>query len=126
MCRMLRRQDKLAELSALREGVVSLFGMLERVGLVHRDDDAEATTGELYGIYLDPSCWAKHLGRSLYLRSEIAMRALGYQTSRLWVLEANHRGRRFYEKAGYILDGHTKCIQREGAELREFRYQKKL
>src|SRR3954463_1496421 len=37
---MLRRQDDLAELSALGEGVVSLLGPVERVRLVDGDDDA--------------------------------------------------------------------------------------
>jgi predicted acetyltransferase/ribosomal protein S18 acetylase RimI-like enzyme len=91
-----------------------------------RDDDKETNSGEIYGIYLNPSCWSKGQGAMLYLRTETAMRASSFTESRLWVLEANDRARRFYEKAGYEHDGHTKCMQREGAELFEIRYKKSL
>ena len=91
-----------------------------------RDDDREQNSGEVYGIYLDPSYWSRQLGAMLYQRTETGMRASGFTESRLWVLEANERGRRFYEKAGYVHDGHTKCIEREGAELIELRYKKSL
>lgn len=91
-----------------------------------RDEDKEPCSGELYGIYLDPAFGSSGLGTILYRRVEELMRESGFTESRLWVLEANERGRRFYKKVGYAQDGHTKCIQREGAELVELRYKKNL
>ena len=91
-----------------------------------RDEAAGEDSGELYGIYLDPACWSQRLGAGLYLRAETALRASGFTEACAWVLEANARARRFYEKAGYAPDGQTKRIQRETTELMEVRYQKSL
>lgn len=46
----------------------------------------------------------------------------GYSSVSLWVLEENQRARRFYEKAGFDLDGASKSIEIDESELREFRY----
>jgi len=89
-------------------------------------DEGERESGELYGIYLDSSCWSKRLGLMLYLRAETSLRAAGFAEVRVWVLEANQRARRFYEKAGYLREDRSKCIQLEGAELLEIRYRKDL
>ena len=89
-------------------------------------DEGDQESGELYGIHLDPSCWSKGLGLMLYLRAETALRVPGFVEARVWVLEANQRARRFYEKAGYSRDGRSKRIQLGGAELMEIRYEKDL
>lgn len=67
-----------------------------------RDDDMgqeAAQTEELYALYVRASSWDTGLGYAL-LRTVLADRA-GY----LWVLEANTRAVRFYERQGFVLDG---------------------
>ncbi len=54
------------------------------------------------------------------------MRELGYTDVILWVLEDNPRARRFYEAAGWTLDGTRRPIEIFGIEVPEVRYQKKL
>jgi ribosomal protein S18 acetylase RimI-like enzyme len=91
-----------------------------------RDENAKRETGELYGIYLDPQCWSKGLGTSLYLRTENAMLASGFKEASLWVLEANVRAQSFYGRMGYLPDGETKYTRKENVSLKELRYKKSL
>jgi GNAT superfamily N-acetyltransferase len=45
------------------------------------------------------------LGRSLHDRALAALHAAGFERATLWVLEANTRGRGFYEHVGWAPDG---------------------
>jgi GNAT superfamily N-acetyltransferase len=61
--------------------------------------------GEVYAIYLDEGIAGTGVGRDLFAGAAQALRGLGYRRAFLWVLSANERGRRFYEKAGWTFDG---------------------
>jgi RimJ/RimL family protein N-acetyltransferase len=54
------------------------------------------------------------------------VRARGARDITLWVFEANTRARRFYERAGFALDGGRKPVERGGASLNELRYRRAL
>ena len=88
-------------------------------------DDETANEGELYAIYLDPSCWDRGIGRALLERAEESMRAFGFERAVLWVMEGNQRGERFYRAAGWESDG-RKVDTFQGAEVAELRYRKAL
>jgi len=88
-----------------------------------RDGDAE---GEVYAIYVDPDHFGAGMGRELIRAAELRMRELGYADVILWVMEDNPRARRFYEAAGWTLDGTRRPIEIFGIEVPEVRYQKKL
>jgi GNAT superfamily N-acetyltransferase len=79
-------------------------------------------TGEFYAIYVDPNRWGHSLGRTLFTHATGRLRALGYSMAILWVLESNARARRFYEIAGWSLDGGSKLESLPGFELRELSY----
>ncbi|MFZ0773128.1 MAG: GNAT family N-acetyltransferase [Candidatus Sulfotelmatobacter sp.] len=79
-------------------------------------------TGELDAIYVDPDRWRQGLGRALFTHATGRLKALGYSTAILWVLESNARARRFYEIAGWSADGGSKLESRTGFELREVSY----
>jgi GNAT superfamily N-acetyltransferase len=85
----------------------------------------EAREGELYAIYVDPSCWGRGVGRALIERAEEALRAAGFREAILWVLEGNARAERFYGSAGWTEDG-RKADEFQGAEVVELRYRKSL
>lgn len=87
-----------------------------------RDDDVPPTTGELWAINLHRGAWGKGIGSALFLAGIDGLRADGYTDAVLWVLETNARARKFYERHGWRLDGHTKVDQREGFPLNEVRY----
>ena len=86
------------------------------------DADATPTTAQVRAIYLDPDAIGRGLGRELFgaVVSEIARR--GFRSATLWVLDTNARARRFYEVAGWHVDGATKTDQRPGGVLHEVRY----
>jgi GNAT superfamily N-acetyltransferase len=85
----------------------------------------EQGLGELYAIYVEPTAWSRGAGRALMARAEEQL-AQTYATATLWVLTANARARRFYELAGWQLDGAVKAQDRWGVEAEELRYRKGL
>ena len=84
------------------------------------------TDGELYAIYVLPDQWGSGVGRALMQAGERRLRELGYQHAILWVLEDNPRARRFYEAAGWTLDGTRRPIEIFGQPVPEIRYEKSL
>lgn len=86
-----------------------------------RDEDA-GEAGEIYALYLLPSCWGRGLGRALFQRACEELAASGHRAVTLWVLDDNARGRRFYEAAGMRADGATKIEVDRGFELPHLRY----
>ena len=88
-----------------------------------RDPDAE---GELYTIYVDPTHWGAGVGRELIRAGEERMRELGYQRVALWMLDGNSRAQRFYESAGWALDGERRTIEFVGQSMPEVRFAKQL
>jgi GNAT superfamily N-acetyltransferase len=84
-----------------------------------------ARAGELYAIYVEPSAWSTGAGRALLERAEVELRSAHNQAT-LWVLEENPRARRFYERAGWQLDGGRKAEERWGVRAPEVRYRKRF
>lgn len=63
----------------------------------------------------------------LLLRAaEAALQAAGWQEIVLWVVSANDRARRFYERAGWHADGAEKRDRGMGFEVHEVRYARRL
>ena len=83
----------------------------------------EQRLGELYALYVEPSAWSQGTGRKLIARAEEEL-ARTYAEAALWVLTANERARRFYERAGWQLDGAVKIQDRWGVGAEESRYRK--
>jgi len=73
------------------------------------EDDGPAIpgAGELFAIYLLHEVLGTGVGRALFSAAEDGLRAVGFATGFLWVLETNDLARRFYEKAGWAWDGTT-------------------
>ena len=51
------------------------------------------------------------------------LRKKGYKQAILWVLEGNHRARKFYERHGFVLDGN---VRDSGDGIKELRYSRML
>jgi GNAT superfamily N-acetyltransferase len=86
---------------AEREGILAGFAS----GCRTRDDDATSETGEVATIYLAESSAGSGLGAELFGRIQAELRSRGFTRASLWVLEANARARRFYEREGWRWDG---------------------
>lgn len=87
-----------------------------------RDDELPAAAGEIYAIYLDPDLWGSGLGRVLFAAAVEDLRRGGSAPLILWVLTDNERGRRFYEAAGWHLDGARRPIEIGSTTVEEVRY----
>lgn len=90
-----------------------------------RDSDVDCTYGEIWGIYLLPSCWRQGIGTKLLLHDLTLLKNEGFYKASLWVLEDNINARKFYEKFGFEYDG-TKKELNFGNVINEIRYKRDL
>ncbi|MFI7600677.1 GNAT family N-acetyltransferase [Actinoplanes sp. NPDC049681] len=90
-------------------------------------DPEDGAHGQLYALYVAPERWNTGAGRALLEAAEKEL-AGAYPDMRLWVLEENHRARRFYERAGLRTDGARELWRPHGTsvDLPEVRYAKPL
>ena len=79
--------------------------------------------GELHLLHVRPAFWGRGLGRHLLDAATGALAADGHAGAILWVLAANHRARRFYERAGWAADGAT-AIEHHAVPLEVMRYRR--
>jgi GNAT superfamily N-acetyltransferase len=86
------------------------------------DDALPAGTGEVFAIYQEARAAGKGVGRALFSHAMGDLRAQGFNMAVLWVLESNHRARRFYEIAGWNPDGARKKDHRADHVRHEIRY----
>lgn len=83
--------------------------------------------GEVWALYLHPDEWGTGTASRLMEHTEVRLRAEGFDTAVLWVLEDNPRARRFYEKHGWTASGITAAFD-EYCDVRvpEVEYRKEL
>ncbi|WP_405793261.1 GNAT family N-acetyltransferase [Streptomyces sp. NBC_01506] len=124
-----RRRAQLADgdgrvvnLVAERAGLVVGWGCLGP----SRDEGVPDGAGELYALYVSPGHVATGVGRSLLDSLLGHAAAHGHSPLLLWVLEENHRARRFYEMAGFLLDGAEEPFEVDGVAVPEVRYARGL
>jgi len=82
--------------------------------------------GELWAINVAPEAWGRGLGRLLLTAGERALADTGHREAVLWVVAANARAHRFYERAGWQADGVEKREAFPGFEVHEVRYVTRL
>ncbi len=82
----------------------------------------DAALGELYLIYVLPEAWGTGAGRLLMIETLARLRDAGFAEAVLWVIDDNPRARRFYELAGWHIDGAVKHEEWLGTSIREVRY----
>ena len=86
----------------------------------------DAGYAELVSLYVLPEHWRCGAGETLWQAAAAKMRSAGYTGATLWVLKANGRARRFYEKMGMRPCGEERSIAIGGKEVREVRYTRQL
>jgi ribosomal protein S18 acetylase RimI-like enzyme len=89
------------------------------------DVSPSGTAAELYALYVHPAYWGGQVGWELL--TDIVSRATAqqYASLSLWVLEANHRARRFYERGGFAVTGESQVLDDLGG-VTEVRYWRPL
>jgi GNAT superfamily N-acetyltransferase len=68
-----------------------------------RDPQATPTTGEVYGMYVDPPAWRTGVGMQLWIATRREL-VKSFALATLWVLEGNSSARRFYETCGFVAE----------------------
>ncbi|MGI5239195.1 N-acetyltransferase family protein [Dactylosporangium sp. CA-139066] len=92
-----------------------------------RDQDADPlTVGEITAIYLLPAVWGTGVGTLLLTESVNTLGEAGYRQATLWVLETNHRARRFYEANGWQADKAVKQDKTRGVLRTIVRYRRSV
>ena len=87
------------------------------------DPEADAESiGELYAVYVLPESWGQGIGQALMAEILRRLRDDGFQEAVLWVIEDNPRTRRYYERAGWHLDGGVKDQPVLDIHVRQVRY----
>ena len=77
----------------------------------------EHDAGEIWALYAHPAAWNSGVGRALVEDGLAFLAPRGHASVMLWVLRGNTRAIRFYELAGFRLDGGAK-VEDEVSELR--------
>jgi GNAT superfamily N-acetyltransferase len=84
------------------------------VYLAEVDGDAVGSVsvggGWLRTLYVLPPHWGRGVGSALHDHGLERLRALGYGEARLWTLDENAAGRRFYERRGWRTTGATRVV----------------
>jgi RimJ/RimL family protein N-acetyltransferase len=81
--------------------------------------------GELFAINVDPAHWGTGAGPALLEAAQDELARLGFAETVLWVLPANARARRFYERAGWAGDGTERTVDALGVTVPEVRYRRR-
>ena len=80
------------------------------------EEDGEAvgcvSVGDVFlrTLYVVPARWRSGLGTALHDLALERLRARGCDEAKLWTLEENWAGRRFYENRGWALNGETRVV----------------
>jgi ribosomal protein S18 acetylase RimI-like enzyme len=82
-----------------------------------RDAEADARTGEIQALYVDPDRQGGGFGRLLADHAASALAADGYRRVTLWTFEHNPASRGFYARLGFAFDG-TASRDEDGAIVR--------
>jgi GNAT superfamily N-acetyltransferase len=61
-------------------------------------------------LYVVPARWRSGVGTALHDLALERLRARGCDEAKLWTLEENWTGRRFYENRGWTLNGETRVV----------------
>lgn len=78
----------------------------------------DGATCELRSLYVVPDAWGAGFAQQLMVTALDGMRERGAAEATLWVLDANARARRFYEREGWTPDGETRTSPLGPGEVR--------
>ena len=82
--------------------------------------------GEVISLYLLPEYMGRGYGKPLLETAVETLAEQGFRDVLLWVLEENHRARRFYEGAGFTPAGDVMEDEIGGKPLREVLYLRRI
>lgn len=86
----------------------------------------EGSEGEVMALYVDPDFWSGGVGRELMKFALGWLDEQGATEARLWVLEGNERGIRFYVSGGWVFDDLTREDEVWGVTVSERRMSRRV
>lgn len=93
------------------------------VGSVMARADPDFPGGQLTGLHVLPPEWGKGIGNGLHDAALAVLARAGYRDAGLWVIAANNRARRMYERRGWV-----RCpgAEQQAYGVIEVRYRREL
>ncbi len=91
-------------------------------GPIRDQPEGLAGAGEVFAIYLAPEAQGRGLGRALFGHAVKDLQDRGMTPVVVWVFEANPLARRFYEAAGFRVDGARQPVDFGAVSIPEIRY----
>lgn len=85
--------------------------------------DRQFPGGELHALHVLPSMWGHGIGSALHDGALAVLAGAGYDTAWLWVIGANARARRMYERRGWTARAE---IAQDYKGVQELRYSRQL
>jgi GNAT superfamily N-acetyltransferase len=95
-------------------------------GFIYVGPSETEGAAELYAIHVDPALVGSGVGRVLMAAALEQLAEVGGDRAVLWVLEANERARRFYDRSGWAPDGSTRFEPVNGEPVRQLRYSRPI
>jgi ribosomal protein S18 acetylase RimI-like enzyme len=92
-------------------------------GSVMSRADPQFGEGQIVGLHVLPSQWGQRIGSALHDAALAVLAEARYRAAGLWVIDANDRARRMYEKRGWTL---LPGAEKEYNGVTEVRYYKEL
>ena len=77
--------------------------------------------GHLLGLFVDEDAWGTGLATELHARAIRSMQERGIETARLFTAAGQARGRRFYEREGWVAHGEPAFWPMFGLDVIEYR-----
>lgn len=93
------------------------------VGSVMTRTDPKFGEGEIVGLHVLPSEWGQRIGSALHDAALAMLSKAGHRTAGLWVIAANQRARRMYERRGWVL---RPGIEEDASGVTVVRYRREL
>ncbi|MBA3771689.1 MAG: GNAT family N-acetyltransferase [Ramlibacter sp.] len=92
-----------------------------------RDPKSRATTGEIWALYVEPSCWTLGAGLALWDAAREGLMEEGCTEVTVWIPLCNERALRFVELAGFKRELNTaRTAMLGGVKLEEIRLRRPL
>jgi GNAT superfamily N-acetyltransferase len=112
-----------ALLVAELDGQVVAIGATGEFRARATDDDP---TGELWMLNAHPDAFGTGASGALHAEALRRLAGAGHHVAVLWVVRENPRARRFYEREGWVADGHETVADLGGVDVVELRYRRAL
>jgi ribosomal protein S18 acetylase RimI-like enzyme len=106
--------------------VAETAGIVGFVTTVPARGEADAGSGEVAALHVDPTCWRHGIGAALLEAAHHRLAERGFIRAVLWLVVGNDRALRFYRRFGWVPNGRTQTQEVWGVVLQEMQLERQL